>query len=668
MLQLLCSMKNRLCALLIISVFGLNTYAQIGSKYSRFNQEMEVMVDPALAPFYHGVASGDPLHDRVIIWTRVTPDSNFTSNIPVTYKLFRDVNLSQKVKEGVFITNENRDFTVKIDVTGLEESTTYYFTFEALGKTSIIGRTRTAPKQSVEHLKFAIVSCSDYENGFFNAYRQIARTKDLDAVFHLGDYQYEYAASEGVGGRKYEPDGETITLSDYRIRHSITKLDPDVRDAHQQHPWMVVWDDHESTNNSYRDGAQNHTEGTEGVWAERKEFAAKAYDEWMPIRLMEENKPIKIWRTVNYGNLLDIILLDTRIYDRDEQLADAVQSDVNDPNRKIIGPEQMEFLKNALKNSTAKWKVIAQQVMFMQWNIVGKPIIDEIQQAGDLVNMVVNENGVAFNSDAWDGYPAERKAILQFIQDENIDNVIVLTGDIHSSWASDLSLDPMNPADYNPVTGAGSLAVEFVTNSVTSSNLDAAVSNDQLGAAELAVRTGIMATNPHIKWNNLFNHGYSVLNITPTKTHGDFYLTRKDISSDEQSREAGFSTEDGANHLVSESAAYPNKPNAPELAPFFVSTSIKNQAQKIGGEILILGVYPNPFSNTAQLQIVVNKAQSKVQYSMYDVTGKTVQSKSLSFNGGLHHVDIDANNLKRGVYYVHLLTEQSNDITKVIVK
>lgn len=642
--------------------------AQVGTKYSRFNSNQETMVDAGLAPFYHGVASGDPLFDRVIIWTRVTPEDTLNQPIPVKWAMYRDVQLTQLVRSGTFTTNQDRDYTVKVDADGLSESTTYYFQFEAMGKRSIIGRTRTAPKNDISQLKFAFVSCSDYENGYFNSYRLISKMKDVDAVFHLGDYQYEYTAADGVGGRRYAPDNETITLADYRIRHSFNKLNPELRDAHQQHPWIVVWDDHESTNNSYRDGADNHTEGTEGIWAERKLFAAKAYDEWMPTRTADTANPIKIWRTINYGNLLDIIMLDTRIYDRDVQLSNAVTgADANDESRVMIGPEQLQFLKDALKNSTAKWKVIGQQVMFMQWNIAGKPLLDELAQAGDLVKMAVNENGVAFNADAWDGYAAERKRILNFIKDENIQNVVILTGDIHSSWAADLAIDPNNPADYNPLTGAGSLAVEFVTNSVTTSNLDAA-GDDQGDALQLAVRTGIMAGNPHIKWNNLFKHGHSILNITPEKTQADFFLVNKDVVTDTQEREASFSTAASANHLITESAAYPDKAQAPELAPFAVSTGINDPIQKSLGELIIVGTYPNPVDNSLFVQLVVNKQLTNVSYELFDMIGRKVDSRKMELTGGIHHLDIDVATLKAGNYILKLTNGNAYDTRKIVVE
>ena len=235
--------------------------------------------DPDYKPFYHGVASGDPLADRVIIWTRVTPETSPMAPVDVHWQVATDSGMTHVVQSGVFTTDAERDYTVKVDVTDLAPYTTYYYHFSALNATSITGRTRTAPTaDEADRLRFAVVSCSNYQAGYFSAYRKIAERADLDAVIHLGDYIYEYSASgEDFYGnedlrqnRSHLPDKEIVTLDDYRTRYSQYRLDPDLRAVHQQHPFIAVWDDHESTNDSYEDGAQNHQSETEGPWEERK--------------------------------------------------------------------------------------------------------------------------------------------------------------------------------------------------------------------------------------------------------------------------------------------------------------------------------------------------------------------------------------------------------------
>lgn len=255
-------------------------------------QECSDLVDRYInesSPFLHGVASGDPLADRVVLWTRVTGDADAPAEIPVSWVIAEDPALKRIVGAGVTLTSQDVDFTVKIDAEGLKAEKTYYFRFRSLGHSSPIGRTKTLPKKdrALERLRLAFASCSNYPYGFFNAYGAIAQRPDLDAVLHLGDYLYEYANGEyGDGsaiGRVPNPDREIVSLADYRARHAQYKTDPDLQEAHRQHPFIVVWDDHETTNNSWRDGAENH-QPEEGDFQARKAAAIQAYFEWMPLR------------------------------------------------------------------------------------------------------------------------------------------------------------------------------------------------------------------------------------------------------------------------------------------------------------------------------------------------------------------------------------------------
>ena len=245
-----------------------------------------------LAPFYHGVASGDPTSESVIIWTRVSPDTD--GQVSVDWKVCTDPEMQNEVASGTTTTDVAKDYTVKIDVTGLSPETTYYYYFKALGAYSIVGRTRTTPSTASNNLKFAVVSCSNYEHGYFNTYEKISERDDLDAVIHLGDYIYEYDTSvygNSTLNRANIPVHEIVETDDYRTRYSQYKLDKQLMKAHQQHPFICIWDDHESANDAYVDGAENHnptneyTPGkTEGSWTDRKNAAREAYFQWMPIR------------------------------------------------------------------------------------------------------------------------------------------------------------------------------------------------------------------------------------------------------------------------------------------------------------------------------------------------------------------------------------------------
>ncbi|MDX1580076.1 MAG: alkaline phosphatase D family protein [Alphaproteobacteria bacterium] len=272
--------------------------------------------------FDHGIASGDPTQDAVIIWTRVTPLEEGPS-IPVTWTVATDEDLRDVVRSGTFAAGPERDYTVKVDVTGLASGSTYFYRFNVSDQMSETGQTLTFPEGAVAEAKFAVVSCSNYPLGYFNVYRAIADRGDLHAVLHLGDYYYEYAADHGWGreiaeklGRTVE-GGETVTLDDYRARHALYRSDPDLQAMTARHPMIAVWDDHESTNDSWETGAQNHQPETEGDWEERKIASAVAYHEWLPVRQQDQDNPIKIWRSFEIGNLASLIMLDTRLWARD---------------------------------------------------------------------------------------------------------------------------------------------------------------------------------------------------------------------------------------------------------------------------------------------------------------------------------------------------------------
>lgn len=433
--------------------------------------------DPNLIPFYHGVASGDPMADRVILWTRVTPEQ-LDEVVEVQWQIATDTSFDHIVNRGTVFTDSTSDFTLKVDVLGLSPNTLYFYRFWALGKYSLIGRTKTAPTAMVDQLRFAVVSCSNYANGLYNAYQQVTEKNNVDAVIHLGDYIYEHG---GGGVRDHVPNREIITLPDYRQRHASYKEDIDLRQLHQQFAFIATWDDHETANDSWAGGAQNHNDG-EGDWFDRKAVGIQAYFEWMPIRLPDAMDEERIYRKLSYGNLADIFVLDTRLEGREEQ--DGTTN--NDPNRTILGQTQFNWLTNGMSNSTAQWKIVAQQVMMAPLGI----------------------GGFGVNEDQWDGYPAERQALYDHVLNNNIDNMVVITGDIHTSWANDLPL-----SNYNPFTGANSAGVEFVTPSITSEN----------GGIPFGTNA-IRLANPHVKFVDIDSHGFFMLDLDAQKAQADWFF------------------------------------------------------------------------------------------------------------------------------------------------
>jgi alkaline phosphatase D len=495
-----------------------------------------------LRRFGHGVASGDPLADRVILWTRVTESSGAT--IPVRWQIAADQRFRQVVDQGVVSALAARDHTVKVDAHGLEPGRTYYYRFEADGESSPIGRTRTLPDGDVDRLRVAVASCSNYPFGWFSAYRHIAARGDLDLVLHLGDYLYEYAPrvyGDGADlGREHHPPHEIVTLTDYRARHAQYKSDPDLQEAHRQHPWICVWDDHESANDAWRDGAQNHNpELGEGDWPTRRDAAVRAYHEWLPIREQPGATGPHIHRSFRLGKLAHLIMLDTRLHGRTRQVTDRADSAaMNDPNHSILGPDQHAWLAEQLRAAVrhgAVWRIIGQQLMFAQ---------------------LIAEDGLLLNTDQWDGYPRSRQAVLDQLAFEQITDTVILTGDIHTSWAMDVTPEPMT-SGYDRTTGRGSLAVELVTTSVTSPG--PAGELDELAEREAM----IVRERPHIQFVNLREHGYLLLDLNAERAQAEWWYV--DSLTDRRAGEhlgAAFATARGTNHLVPApaSAANPNRP------------------------------------------------------------------------------------------------------------
>ncbi len=474
--------------------------------------------EPTMAPFYHGVASGDPDQSSLVIWTRVTPEQNEES-ISVDWVVSSDEEFQEVVQRGVFETGPQRDYTVKVLVENLSAGSKYYYRFKVADDLSPTGRTRTAPDNG-ESLKFAVASCSNFEWGYFNAYRAMAEQEDLAAVLHLGDYIYEY----GIGrygdtsiGRLNIPPHEIVSLQDYRDRYALYRLDPDLQAAHQNHPFIAIWDDHEITNNSYKSGAQNHQEN-EGSYETRKSIARQVYYEWMPIREMDHH-----YRYFPFGSLADVIMLDERLEARSQQADSLTDPRFMDPAQAMIGPSQLQWFSDHLNNSTAKWKLIGNQVIFssLDW---GRP-------------------NFSINLDAWDGYPVEQKKVANIIKENKIENVVFLTGDTHSSWAFEVTLDP-----HDEYKREGAFAIEFGTTSINSANTDEGNPVDT--AINREKRVMDPALNPHLKYSNMRDHGFILLTVTEDQLLSEYiFVETVKTRSNNHHVEKSFVVPAGSNTL-----------------------------------------------------------------------------------------------------------------------
>lgn len=484
------------------------------------------------AAFNHGVASGDPTQDRVIIWTRITPEQ--PGPVPVSWSVSRDAAFKDVVQRGVFDTGPERDYTVKVDVTGLEAGQVYYYWFWAGAATSPGGATRTLPTGDITEFKFAIASCSNWPFGYFNAYREMATRNDVHAIVHLGDYIYEYGAS-GYGGavgkelgRNHEPAHEIVSLDDYRRRHAQYKSDPDLQAAHAFAPWFCTWDDHESTNNSYRTGAENHQPETEGDWTVRKAAAVQAYLEWMPVRDPAPGRPREaIWRKFDIGSLATLFLLESRLVGRDIDLtfdeiwrapmeervaaAAALKAKVDDPNRTMLGAEQEAWLTAGLKESVdsgRKWQVLGNQVTMAKIKApnyergLAPEQYEKISASGKRFWSTASY-GFEWNLDSWSGFPAARDRLYAGAKAANA-RLVTLTGDTHTAWANELH-------DKDGFR----LGVEFACTSVTSNG-----SGDSMPFRE--INWLMTEANDDVVYYNAFDKGYTVVTLKPDQVEADY--------------------------------------------------------------------------------------------------------------------------------------------------
>ncbi|MBO9528446.1 MAG: alkaline phosphatase D family protein [Acinetobacter oleivorans] len=508
------------------------------------------------ADFLHGVASGDPLQDKVILWTRLTP-VDLSARLKVTWEIATDDQFKLNLKTGVVQTTKTDDFTVKVDATGLQADTIYYYRFHFGNKTSSVGQTKTLPV-STNKVSFAVCSCSNYPAGYFYVYREIAK-QNVDVVIHLGDYIYEYG-SDGYATEDAEKLGRTlpsdnnkeiIKLEDYRKRYALYRQDKDLQAVHQRHPFIVIWDDHELANDTWRDGAENHQDN-EGSFSDRKLAALQAYFEWMPIRPVSNTDHLNIYRQFNFGSLVQLTMLDTRIIARDKQLeykdymtasgldAQKFQADLTDSKRTLMGYTQRDWLVDKLKQSTATWNVIGQQVLMSKMWIPAELLVSlgQITSGGtspdtlakmnaqitELVtlklrleqgdpNLTVQEKArvttlVPYNLDAWDGYYAEREFVYDKLAEFN-KKIIVLAGDTHNAWTSYLY---SQKGKY--------VGVELATSSVSSPGLEKYLSIPlaQLQKFEFAFTTLI----DELTYCNLNQRGYLLVTLDNTQVQSDW--------------------------------------------------------------------------------------------------------------------------------------------------
>jgi alkaline phosphatase D len=477
--------------------------------------------------FTHGVASGDPLSDRVILWSRVVPAAVGESFVPVRWQIAEDAQFQRIAAEGETLSHADRDFTVKVDATGLQPNHRYFYRFDSAGETSDVGQTKTLPVGAVDEFRLAVASCSNYPQGYFHAYRDIAE-HSVDVVLHLGDYLYEYPlgqyahpVAEQTLGRVVEPAHELLALEDYRMRYGLYRTDADLQAAHAAHPWICIWDDHELANDTWRAGAKNHNEG-EGDFAERMAIARRVYHEWMPIRTAAQSNQSPIYRQFQIGDLADLIMLDTRLQGRDQQLvyerdieaAGGIErflsEKLNDPERTLLGVDQEVWLASQLAASRdrgAIWQVLGQQVIMgrvitprFRSETMADPAMPERTKRWLAASQRYSDYRLPMNMDAWDGYPACRDRVHEMMRGLAV-NPVVFAGDTHNAWAFNL-LDKDGDA----------VGVELGTPGISSPGMESwlPVSSDE-------AKRLLMASSPELCALDASRRGWTRVTLTPDR-------------------------------------------------------------------------------------------------------------------------------------------------------
>ncbi|WP_417696299.1 alkaline phosphatase D family protein [Psychromonas sp.] len=523
--------------------------------------------------FNHGIASGDPLANSIILWTRITPDTD--AELTVSWEVSKDQTFTELVSTGNSTTSTSKDYTIKVDVVGLEADTTYYYRFISHGVTSTIGTTKTISNGSPNSVKLAVMSCANYPAGYFNVYNLAAQQEDLDAVLHLGDYIYEYArdeyASENAEAldREVLPATELFSLSDYRTRYAQYHSDPDLQLLHSKVPFITVWDDHEIADDTWQDGAGNHNDG-EGSFEERKLAALQAYFEWLPIRPWSEGNNEEIYRHFAFGDLVDLYMLDTRVLARDQQLdyadyfdgsiffdEETFNQDLYETERNMLGTEQLQWLEDSVTVNTGRWQLLGQQVLMGEMKLPGAIALNtmstsDYEELGGLALLAARieandpslttaeqtyyaENAdklttevlsqlsfptLPYNLDAWDGYATERDKVLDIFNNNN-KNLVVVAGDTHNAWANNLS-----NADGTIV------GVEFAVSSISSPGLEYYLGiNDTVVEA---TEDGFVSLVDGLEYVNVKDRGFLTLTFTQDKVESEWHFVDTILSDQYQ--------------------------------------------------------------------------------------------------------------------------------------
>lgn len=580
-------------------VLNLLTLLLVASTCAAQTLPSNIYGDTAFAPFYWGVASGDPTPDGVIIWTKVAgiPEPVIQTQ---TWEVATDENFTTVVATGTADALATNDLTVRVEVSNLEPNTYYYYRFtdSESGQISQVGRTKTAPTGDVDEFTIAVASCSSIYSGYFNAYRKIANKDEIDLMVHLGDYIYN-TVDQDEQIRVPEPyPQDPNTLQEWRDRHAYYLLDPDLRLARQMHPWIVIWDNHDFGN------------GDEG--------GAQAFWEYVPRRDYH-NDIERIHRSYSFGNLLDLIMIDIEKFRNIDEIAPGESS--------VLSNSQRDWFLQELGASEGKWRIVGNQKMFGGWYSDGIPEWLPIPNAGGV-----------FDDGSWDGFMAERDTVLSFVQENDIDNFMVISGDVHMSFFMDLSRDPRNTSVYDANTGDGALGVEFIPTSVSRGNFDEAGVIETIADIASELSAGI---NPHHQFTNFIDHGYGIVRVSPDTLTAQVWYSDKLQITDDETLGMEMIMLDGENRW-----------HRPGSTNSIASTKANDP----------ISIYPNPATETLNVRFS-KKPTNPFDIQVFDITGKVVLNASSIIKPS---TKLNVQDLPPGAYFLQA-TNDDNVLKKSFV-
>lgn len=552
--------------------------------------------DSAHAPFLLGVASADPLTDAVLIWTHITPDSATSPALTVNYEVADDTTFTNILTTGTAVADTSTDWTLTTDVTGLNPDTYYYYRFSYQGHYSRWGRTRTAPTGNVDSLRFAVISCSSIYSGYFNSYANIAKQPNLNAVIHMGDYIYNFVDADEQVRVPHPYPVDPSTKQEWQQRHAYYLLDPDLRDARAMHPFIVMWDNHDSELDLNKPGSFD------------------AFRQWVPIR--KDTIGYVIYRQLQYGNLADLTMIDISLFRDRDSIAPGETS--------ILGLPQYHWLTQTLLNSTGHWHLVGSSKMVATWSAQG-------------LDAFLPTAGPVFTTTTWDGYFAARENLMGFIEDNDIDNVMFLTGDMHMSFAMDIPRKADN-STYDATTGAGSVAVEFMPTSVSRGNLDEAGVSPSLAPVVVAISKG---ANPHHQYMDPIDHGYGILVLRADSAEAQYWYNPILQQSTQHTLGKTMIEYSGVNHWKRDGDRAPGDTTG--IAGLYTPHN------------LVSDVRPNPNRGDAmELNITAPQNETAI-IRVLNLQGRLVRDYGISdLNAGNNNLQFNTANLPAGNYFIYV--------------